>query len=201
MQNLARAVLAAAVSISSVSGLAQAATTVTFSDLINPADGLAGTGMVYSSAGLTFTSTFVDDLNHWGSGNPFNADPGGATLLKLSDLAAFPLVVTMTGGGTFDLVSLQLAESESGPNGPAVDFSYTNGSGTFTSVLAVTVASGLQTFVINQPGVTSFSLRGADMQLDNVIYNPVPEPAAFGMLAVGLLAVWRAARQGRRPMR
>ena len=195
MQNLARAVLAAAVSISSISGLAEAATTVTFSDLINPADSLAGTGMVYSSNGLTFTSTIVDDLNHWGSGNPFNADPGGATLLKLSDLAAHPVVVTMTLGGPFDLVSLQLAESESGPGGPAVDFSYTNSVGTFSSVLTVTVASGLQTFVINQAGVTSFSLGGADLQLDNVIYNPVPEPGSYALLAAGLLAVLGAARR------
>ena len=193
MQILASAALLAAVSIGSMSGLAQAATTVNFNDLIGPADGLAGTGMVYSSNGLTFTSTIVNDLNHWGSANPFNADPGGATLLKVDD--TMPMVVTRTGGGTFDLMSLQLAESENAAGGPSVDFSYTNGVGTFSSVLTVTVASGLQTFVINQAGVTSFSLGGADHQLDNVVYNPVPEPGSYALLAAGLLAVLGTARR------
>lgn len=197
MKNLAGAAVAVAMALTSVSGQSQAATTVDFSDLISPADGLAGSGTVYSSNGLTFTSTVVDDLNHWGSANPFNADPGGATLLKLNDVV--PMIVTRTGGGTFDLVSLQLAESENAAPGPAVDFSYTNGLGTFSSVLTVTVVSGLQTFVIGQTGLTSFSLGGADHQLDNVIYNVtvVPEPATYVLLAIGMLAIAGKARSRR----
>lgn len=193
MKSHVRTVFAALVVLAAAAGPSQAATTVNFSDLIGLSDGLAGTGMLYSSTGLTFTSTVPGDLKHWGSANPFNADPGGATLLKLDDVV--PMGVTRTGGGLFNLVSLQLAESENAAPGPSVDFTYTNGVGTFSSVLVVTVPSGLQTFVINQVGITSFTLGGADLQLDNVVYElaPVPEPGTYATLLVGLLALCRLA--------
>lgn len=196
MNCLARAAMAT-ITLTCISTASQAVTTVNFNDLISAADGLAGTGMAYSSSGLTFTSPVVDDLQHWGSGNPFNADPGGAALLKFDEFSR--MTVTRTGGGAFDLISLQLAESESGLGPITVEFRYTNALGTVAGALEVTVPSGLQTFMINQPGITSFALGPIDFQLDNVVYDvaAIPEPETFALFAAGLLGLcWGVRRKG-----
>lgn len=52
-------------------------------------------------------------------------------------------------------------------------------------------AAGLHTFVLNLPGLTSFSLGEVDYQLDNVVYDlpAIPEPGAFALMAAGLLGL------------
>lgn len=174
---------------------ASQAVTVDFNDLTNNNSGAtkAGTGgnaaggSAYTGGGMTFTSD--SDLQRWGSGDAENAGAPFATLYK-SEVSP-PLVVTLTAGGKFDLVSLQLAEADNTAIGAAVTFSYTNNSGTFSQTLTIPTASGLHSFVINQPGLTSFSLGEVDYQLDNVVYNlaAVPEPGAWALMGAGLLGL------------
>ena len=172
---------------------ASQALTVDFNDLTTAIAGAtkAGTGgnalagSVYTGGGLTFTSDA--DLQHWGSGDAENADAPFASLYK-SELTT-PLVVTLTAGGKFNLVSLQLAEADNTAIGAAVTFSYTNDSGTFSQTLTIPAAAGLHTFVLNQAGLTSFSLGEVDYQLDNVVYNPIPEPGAWALMCAGLLGL------------
>ena len=171
------------------------AITVDFNDLTNANIGAtkAGTGgnaaggSIYTGGGLTFTSNA--DLQRWGSGDAENADAPFTTLYKSE--VTLPLVVTRTAGGKFDLVSLQLAEADNTAIGAAVTFSYTNDGGTFSQVLTIPPAAGLHTYVINQPGLTSFSLGEVDYQLDNVIYNlpAIPEPGPMALMFAGLLGL------------
>lgn len=171
------------------------AITVDFNDLSNGDVGatkagvggnLAG-GSVYTGGDLSFTSDA--DLQRWGSGDAENADAPFATLYK-SEIAP-PLLVTHTAGGKFDLVSLQLAEADNAALGADVTFRYTNDSGSFSQVLTIPAAAGLHTYVINQPGLTSFSLGEVDYQLDNVVYNlpAIPEPSALALMLAGLLGL------------
>lgn len=171
------------------------AITVDFNDLTNAIIGAtkAGTGgnsaggSVYTGGGLTFTSNA--DLQRWGSADAENADAPFATLYKSEILPS--LVVTLTAGGKFNLVSLQLAEADNTAIGAAVAFSYTNDSGTFSQTLTIPAAAGLHTFALNQSGLTSFSLGEADYQLDNVVYNlpAIPEPGALALMLGGLLGL------------
>ncbi len=171
------------------------AITVDFNDLTHGGVGatkagvggnLAG-GSVYTGGDLSFTSDA--DLQRWGSGDAENADAPFATLYK-SEIAP-PLLVTRTAGGKFDLVSLQLAEADNAALGADVTLRYTNDSGSFSQVLTIPAAAGLHTYVINQPGLTSFSLGEVDYQLDNVVYNlpAIPEPASMALMLAGLLGL------------
>ena len=171
------------------------AITVDFNDLTHGGVGatkagvggnLAG-GSVYTGGDLSFTSDA--DLQRWGSGDAENADAPFATLYK-SEIAP-PLLVTRTAGGKFDLVSLQLAEADNAALGADVTLRYTNDSGSFSQVLTIPAAAGLHTYVINQPGLTSFSLGEVDYQLDNVVYNlpAIPEPAGMALMLAGLLGL------------
>lgn len=173
------------------------AITVDFNDLTTATPGAskAGTGgstsggSVYVGGGLTFTSD--SDLQVWGSGDAENAGAPFATLYKSEVPPVAPaLQVTRTIGGKFDLVSLQLAEADNSAAGAAVTFRYTNDSGTFSQILTIPAASGLHTFVLNQSGLTSFSLGEVDYQLDNVVYLPaVPEPSAWALMGAGFLGL------------
>ena len=180
---------------------ASQAITVDFNDLTTATAGAtkAGTGgnalagSVYTGGGLTFTSDA--DLQRWGAGDAENADAPLATLYK-SEVTP-PLVVTRSAGGKFDLVSLQLAEADNSVLGADVTFSYTNDNGSFSQTLTIPGVAGLHTYVINQPGLTSFSLGEVDYQLDNVVYNlpAIPEPGTLALMLAGLLGLGALRRQ------
>jgi PEP-CTERM motif len=189
--------------LSCISGACLAATTVDFNDLTGPTLGKAGTGgnalggSVYTGGGLVFTSD--SDLQHWGSLDPENADSPFATLYK-SEIDP-PLVVTLQAGGSFNLLSLQLAEADNTTIGADVTFSYTNNAGTFSQTLTIPGVAGLHSFAINQVGLTSFSLGGVDYQLDNVVYEVavVPEPHTYGLMALGLFCLAALKQHRSRP--
>jgi hypothetical protein len=67
-------------------------------------------GPEYQEGGLTFTSSDPQSTSfgNWGSGTSENADPTGATLFPNWTLTT--MTVALTGGGTFDLASIDLAD-------------------------------------------------------------------------------------------
>lgn len=178
-----------------------AAATVTFTPLISPSAGTAGDGTTYLENGLTFTSSIASSnaLYHWGSSDSVNADAGGATLFQ--NFPSHFITVTATGGGSFTLNSFDLADAYNAGGGGSVAFSWTDGSGTSTSFLALDNAIGLQTFTFNYTGVTSFSLQqeAPYFQVDNIVFNEatnaVPEPATWALMIAGFGLVGAAMRR------
>ena len=169
-------------------GLAQA-DTVTFDSLTNPGDWQYTTD-TYTEDGFSFAATLRTggySLYSYGTSNPLNADPTGATLGENYDGQA--LVVSRAGGGTFSLTSFDLAFNADGANPGLVRFDYTDGSGTHSTQLSFTDQSQLHTFTFDYTGLTSFSLWDDDFQLDNVVLAAdivaVPEPATWLLLMLG----------------
>lgn len=186
-----------------MAGFSQATTTITFSPLKSYFDGTAGDGTIYMEAGLTFTSQ-GGQLRNMGFGSPQNADIGGAVIY---DNYYRPIAISKSAGGTFDLVSFDLADYEN--NGfagrPSEDvplpFSFVDTAGLHSTTLAIDHQIGLQTFTVNLTGVTSVTIGGGLYQLDNVVADgllAVPEPATYALLIAGLATVGHAARRGQR---
>ena len=186
--------LAVAIVLSAVSMLAQA-NTITFAPLTSTNSGAVGA--TYLEGGLTFTSGdgSPNGLYHWGTSQSFNADPKGSTLFE--NHVGVDLVVTKTGGGSFNLDSFDLADAFNTGAASVIAFNYTDGTGAHSTNLTLDTNVGLQTFAFGYAGVTSFSLRQdyPYFQLDNVTVNSVPEPETYALMAAGLLAMGFAARR------
>ena len=179
-----------------MAGLAQAST-VTFDSLTNPGDWQYTTD-TYTEQGYSFAATLRTDgysLYSFGTSNPLNADPTGATLGENYDGQA--LVVSRAGGGTFTLASFDLAFNADGDNPGQVRFDYTDALGAHSTQLSFTDQYQLHTFTFGYTGVTSFTLWDDDFQLDNVVLDAdviaVPEPAPWTLLMLGglVLLAWR----------
>lgn len=186
-QFAAKTILAAA--LLGIAGLGHANTTVNFAPLTSYYDGTAGDGATYMEGGLTLTSP-AGGLKNWGTWRDWNADPAGAVLY---DNYASAVTITKTAGGTFTLVSFDLADLFNDGSGGPMAFSYTD-SGLHSTTLILDNQIGLQTYVFNFSGLTSFSVggNGTYFQLDNVVVDgvaAVPEPATCALLIAGLGAV------------
>ncbi len=191
-------VLLSALALAAVSP-AQAAF-VTFDGVATPGMSAFGNGASYSENGLDFTSSRADSdsLLQWGTNNSFNAQPGGATMFQ-NWIGEF-LIVSKTGGGSFKLNSFDLADAFNSGSPSVIPFSYTDASGVHNLSLTLDSTVGLQTFVQNLSGVTSFSLQQVSpyFQIDNIVYNAaggVPEPAAWAMMLAGFGLVGSAMRR------
>lgn len=181
------------------------ATVVDFSPLTNSGfTGVAGTGVFYQEGGLDFTSSANNPLAllSWGTSAAYSADPTGATLFQ--NVPGESIIVTRTGGGSFFLNSIDLADVFNEPHSGNVPFSYVDGGGSHSLILTLDNLLGLETFILNLPGVTSFTLSQAGsiwFQVDNIVYDApaVPLPAALPLFASGLgllgLAGWRRRRK------
>jgi hypothetical protein len=193
--------LAAASLLALATGIAQA-TVIGFDPLTTDSrDGYAyAPGDRYTEGGFTFTSSGHDgyELLTWASYNPFNADPGGATLAENNDGES--LIVTRDGGGSFTLGSFDLADAYNSGKAGTVTMTYTDASGVHTQALDMPTAPGLRTFEFNYTGVTSFSLVQNDpfFQLDNVnLVSSVPEPGPLALMLGGLAAMAFVGRRRR----
>jgi hypothetical protein len=173
-----------------------AAQTVTF-DEFTTSDSFQTTAFPFDSNGLHFSDPGLHGSSaalFWGSGSAFNADPGGATLTHNYSNS---ITVTRTGGGTFNLVSFDLADLfnyQFGSSG-SVNVSFVDALGTSTDVFNLDTMAGLQTFNVNRDDLLSFTFGGpgatGTAQIDNIVYTTaaapsVPEPATWAMMLLGL---------------
>ena len=184
-----------ATSLLGIAGIGHATTTVDFAPLTSYYDGTAGDGATYMEGGLTFTSP--GQLRNWGTWRDWNADPLGAVLY---DNYAAAVTITKAAGGSFTLVSFDLADLFNDGSGGPMPFKYTDGAGLHITTLILDDRIGLQTFQFNFNGLTSFSVGGSGFffQLDNVVVDgvtAVPEPATFALLMAGLGAVGLVTRR------
>ena len=110
------------------------------------------------------------------------------------------MTITKAAGGSFTLVSFDLADLFNDGSGGPMPFKYTDGAGLHITTLSLDDRIGLQKFQFNVNGLTSFSVGGSGFffQLDNVVVDgvtAVPEPATFALLMAGLGAVGLVTRR------
>jgi hypothetical protein len=195
---LAAAALAAALAGSTA---ARAATTVVTFGEFNHSSSYRLYGDV-TSQGFSFTSNYAQNgMTVWGNANPFNADPGFATLSAMIGV----VTVRRTDGELFSLSSLHLADFYDEGAASEVLFTFFDGAETTTETIRLDQAKGLQAFALNRGRLQWFSLTptGAGMQIDNLnfgspIASAVPEPATWAMMILGLGGVGAVLRTRRR---
>lgn len=141
----------------------------------------------FSSGGLTFTTGSFFGI--WDGNSP---NSNGTNNLIFSDgFGSSEVTITRTGGGTFDLLSIDLVVSWY--SGFANDTVLLNG-------IPQDITSTLTTYVLNLTGITSFTISGlindpndGYWSADNIVYDvaaiPVPATLPLMLLALGGLGV------------
>lgn len=147
----------------------------------------------FDDQGLTFTSSGTF-MYVWDGGSP-NGNGTNANIFAGFNTGEFE-TITKTGGGTFDLNSIDMAVSWYDPN--STETISVNGS-------SLTITSTLTTYNFNLHGVSSVTISGVPSNsgywlADNINYSAggVPEPATWAMMLVGfggLGAMMRSRRQ------
>lgn len=160
---------------------------VTFDALIGPdsrevASGYVEAGLIFLMPGGSGQAMAV-----WGSANPFNAQPGGATLFPSTGPT---LIVRREDGSDFDLDSFDLGDIYNQGGTGYIDFVVTRGGVVESQVLRLDFKKGLERFNLGLKGVSEFSLRyNPSFQIDNIRFDnaagTVPEPANWAMLIAG----------------
>lgn len=148
----------------------------------------------YSSGGLTFTEGGFVGLGIWDGSSP-NSN-GTNNLIFTDGFGGGNVTITRTGGGTFDLFSIDLVVSWY--SGLANDTVLLNG-------VPQDITSTLTTYVLNLTGITSFTISGlindanaGYWSADNIVYDvvaPIPVPAALPLMLVALGGLGLVARR------
>jgi hypothetical protein len=152
---------------------------VTFDDAFG--NSIVGTAQTsFSDQGLTFTN-FGTYMYVWGPAISPNPNGNGTNSLIFAGYGANDyLTITKTGGGTFDLYSLDMALSWY--NTSVSETILVNGS-------PITLIQGLQNYVLNLLGVTQVTITGVPSMTgywlaDNINTN-VAAPLPGGLLLLG----------------
>jgi hypothetical protein len=154
--------------------------TVTFDDSVGNSllftQFIAGQG--FTDQGLTFT-VGSSGLEYVWSGDSPNSN--GTNNLIFGFGPSDSDIITLAGGGAFNLISMDIAISWYDPN--STDTITINGS-------PLTITTTLTTYALNLDGVTSVVISGLGSgagywTADNVAYSAVPEPSTWAMMLVG----------------
>jgi hypothetical protein len=177
---------------------------ITFEDLAHADNSTVDYGAVYSSGGFIFTNTATEEE----SGFPPSLAtlgtlaPGfsGSTSL-LNDNFWGLTVLTRDDGRAFSLNSIVLAALFPVEDVFNVEFvGRRSGGGTVSTSFTVNAAEGRQTFTFSGfDGLDSVAWAQtlSPHQFDDVNVEPVPEPAAAGLAAVGLAVLGLQMRRRR----
>ena len=141
----------------------------------------------FSTDGLTFNGG--QTMAVWDSSAP-NSN-GSDNLINGLVEGTAPVIITKTGGGIFDLISLSMAISfyDSNPTETVL----ING-------VPITITQSLQTFTLNLLGVSSVTISAANegedgngyWTADNITFAAiaaVPEPSTWAMMILGFAGV------------
>jgi hypothetical protein len=136
---------------------------------------------------------------------PADADPTGSAMAAL--LPGATVRVSLIDGGTFDVLSLAMADRLNIGAGGPVDFLFSNGNSLTRNI---NFSSGLQTFALGpQTGLSWFEFRARPAsllagfaQFDNLVVDnitaAVPEPATWAMMILGFFGLGTMVRRSRR---
>lgn len=178
---------------------AKADTVITFDDPASNAEvglvfdsAIPGRGFSHSVDGFTFTSRggfmVIQDSSIPNSNgtNSLTFNPFGPPVVIDGVLYGPHVEITRTGGGIFDLISIDMTISTCGWNGcDATETILINGS-------PIVITQGMQTFTLGLAGVSVVNIYGTVIAdntwwaLDNVVVAAVPEPETYIMLLIGL---------------
>jgi hypothetical protein len=170
------------------------AVTIDFQTLEHVDAAQAYHGTSYTEDGFTLSG--VD----WYSNGTLHADYRGSTALLFGNQGV-PGTLAASGGGAFNLFSIDLAEVD--PGTASVSFTgYLLGGGSVTQKFILDgsfgTGFGFQTFAFSGfTNVTSVVWSSADPfhQFDNIVASTVPIPAAAWLLGSGLLGLLGVARR------
>jgi hypothetical protein len=165
----------------------------------------------YTESGMVFTP--IDPNAPWAGfvrrGDPTNAWFPSDGTIYLQALVGNSLMFSMAGGGTFDFLSVDLAEySTVVPDAVTVPFiGYFANGGTITTTRTTDgIIDGtgplvdFQTFTFTGwTGLTRVEIPASGWSLDNVVIGGVPEPSSAALLLLSGGLLWFLHRQRQMP--
>lgn len=139
-----------------------------------------------SLGGLTFTKHYGGGMAVWGDTLRFTEyrdDPGVYTPEGFYSPRGTYLEITSTGGGLFDLISVDLKHTTGN-----IHEGFFVGATPYASIGPFLIDGGMNTYMLGLHGVSSVVMFGGfegTWNLDNVV-AVVPEPETYAMLLAGL---------------
>lgn len=180
------------------------AAVVDFEDLNN--DGVVGYtlyGDQFDSGGYHFASVdFAGNSDAMASWTiDFGVPPYSGSVSPFANFFGDRVDMTKIGGGSFDVISIDLADVFMSATGGTIEFVGTHSNATTTTVnVVLTDGSSLDTYML--AGMTDLvnlrwgNLDGSTNQFDNInLGSTVPEPASLAVLGLGAFALLRKRRK------
>lgn len=181
------------------------AAVITFENLAHNSE-VSTIGYIHEEAGFRLTNSLAYQGTYlvWGRHSGYNAHTGGATLSHNYGGATSKL--TAIDGSLFTFNSIDLADVYNHGSTGNVEFRFADALNEIrTQTVTLDTVRGLETFTLNLANIrwvefTPLTTNGRWLQMDNIVVNatdsaPVSEPAAVGLLGLGLLGIARLRRR------